>query len=148
MTAAARFSHLGVCVVDLERSVRFYTDGLGFALAERHEIGSEFAPLMELEAVALTSQMLRRDDVVLELLCYAAPETIGPATPRPLNQLGLTHLSFRVDDVDEVAGRLEHLGGRVLAPTRTAFGEGERRLDFVYLTDPDGVRIELMRLPS
>src|SRR5262245_10435928 len=31
---AYRPSHFGLCVSDLERSLRFYRDGLGFALAE------------------------------------------------------------------------------------------------------------------
>ncbi|MEI7747323.1 MAG: VOC family protein, partial [Actinomycetota bacterium] len=50
------FSHVGVCVSQLERSIAFYRDGLGFSLAERHEIGSQFAALMELDEVELASQ--------------------------------------------------------------------------------------------
>jgi glyoxylase I family protein len=63
---------------------------------------------------------------------------------RPVNQLGLTHLNFRVDDVDAVAARLRDLGGTVLEHTRTTFGP---EMDFLYCTDPDGTRIELMKLP-
>ena len=37
------FSHFGICVSDLERSLRFYCDALGFEKAESHAIGSEFA---------------------------------------------------------------------------------------------------------
>jgi hypothetical protein len=36
----------------------------------------------------------------------------------------------------------------VLADTRTTFDRPEARMDFVYCTDPDGVRIELMDLPG
>ena len=35
---------------------------------------------------------------------------------RPMNQLGLTHLSLRVDDVDAVAAAIEALGGTVVPP--------------------------------
>ena len=66
-----------------------------------------------------------------------------------MNRLGLTHLSFRVGDVEAVAATIESLGGSVvrahpdhLRPRRA------RRLDFLYCTDPDGVRIELMDLPG
>jgi catechol 2,3-dioxygenase-like lactoylglutathione lyase family enzyme len=142
------FSHFGICVSDLERSLRFYCDGLGFTAAESHTVGPEFAALMELEGVALRSQFLRRDGLAIELLYYSSPEAMGPSERRPMNQLGLTHLSVRVDDVDEVAGILESLGGSVVAGTRTTFELGGSVLDFVYCTDPDGVRIELMHLPG
>jgi lactoylglutathione lyase len=65
-----------------------------------------------------------------------------------MNQLGLTHLSLRVDDIDAVAGQIERLGGEVLPTTRTRMGDRSSPLDFVYCTDPDGVRIELMDLPG
>ena len=55
------FSHFGICVSDLGRSLRFYTKGLGFEEAERHAIGSEFAELMDLPEVAVTSQFIRRE---------------------------------------------------------------------------------------
>ena len=144
------FSHVGVCVSDLEQSVRFYVDGLGFEAAESWTIGSEYGALMELPDVELTSQFLRRDGSSIELLHYRSPGVIGTAERRPVNQLGLTHLCFRVDDVDAVAARLSDLGGTVYPHTRTTFpdGDGNAQLDFVYCTDPDGTRIELMRLPG
>ncbi len=90
--------------------------------------------------------MIRRDGVTLELLDYLAPGTVGSSVRRPMNQLGLTHLSLRVGDVDSVAATVESLGGSVVRPTRTTFAFGEAALDFLYCTDPDGVRIELMDL--
>ena len=145
----ASFSHLGVCVSDLDTSVRFYVEGLGFELAEVFDIGSDFGKLMEVDGVELTAQYLRRDGVALELLYYRQPGHTGEAVRRPMNQLGLTHLNFRVDDVDRVAAGLVALGGTVLAETRTTFAlEGGSVMDFVYCTDPDGTRIELMNLPA
>ena len=42
------FSHLGICVSDLERSVRFYCEGLGFEpVAIPPGRRAEFAALME-----------------------------------------------------------------------------------------------------
>lgn len=142
------FSHIGICVSDLDRSVHFYRDGLGFEPIASHHVGDEFADLMELEGVALESRMLRRDGVTIELLAFSHPSPCGPGDRRPMNQLGLTHLSVRVDDVDAVAGDIERLGGKVVRTTRTHLDAGAARLDFVYCTDPDGVRIELMDLPG
>jgi catechol 2,3-dioxygenase-like lactoylglutathione lyase family enzyme len=142
------FSHLGICVSDLERSLRFYCEALGFAPAESHTVGDEFARLMELEPVALRSQFVRRDGVAIELLHFTSPDQIGEPVRRPMNQVGLTHLSVRVDDVDAVAAAVESLGGTVVTETRTTLEFSGTTLDFVYCTDPDGVRIELMRLPQ
>ena len=144
MTTA--FSHLGICVSDLDRSLRFYCGALGFAEVAAHEVGPEFGGLMELDDLALSSRMLHADGVTLELLGYASPAVEGEATRRPLNRLGLTHLSFRVADLTAVAARIEDFGGSVVGHTRTTLDLGGTALDFVYCTDPDGVRIELMDL--
>jgi len=139
-------SHIGICVSDLDASLRFYCEGLGFEEVASHEVGEEFAALMEVDRVRLRSRMIRRDGVTLELLDFMVPGATGPAERRPMNQLGLTHLSLRVGDVESVAATIESLGGTVVRPTRTTFDFDGTSLDFLYCTDPDGVRIELMDL--
>lgn len=142
-------SHVGICVSDLERSTRFYCEALGFEKAESFTVGDEFAALMEFDSVALTSQFLRRDGHAIELLSFAAPEPSGERSRRPVNTFGLTHLSFRVDDVADAAAKVVALGGTVHAPTRTTFpGADGADMDFVYCSDPDGTRVELMKLPA
>jgi len=138
------FSHFGICVADLDRSLRFYCEALGFERGVAFPVGPEFGALMEIEGVKVHSQYIIRDQLSVELLAYEFPGHVGSAQRRPLNQLGLTHLNFRVDDVDAVTARIAALGGSVLEHTRTTLGE----LDFVYCTDPDGTRIELMHLPA
>lgn len=140
-------SHIGICVSDLERSRRFYCDALGFEEQFSHRVGAEFARLMEIEGVDVRSVMVSRDGVTLELLGFEAPGRTGTGERRPMNALGFTHLSLRVDDVDEAASAIERFGGTVVRSTRTTLEYGAAQLDFVYCTDPDGVRIELMRLP-
>jgi lactoylglutathione lyase len=140
------FSHFGICVSDLARSVRFYCDALGFEKAESHTIGSEFARLMGFADVAVTSQFLRKGTTSIELLGFTDPPPFGEMAPRAINQLGLTHLSFRVRDVEGAAARVTELGGSVLEASRTTIDLGGTALEFIYCTDPDGVRIELMNL--
>jgi len=139
-------SHLGICVSDLDASIRFYCEGLGFTETAAHDVGEEFAALMEVEGVRLRSRMIAKDGVTLELLGFDAPGVTGDGARRPMNQLGLTHLSLRVDDVEATAATIEALGGNVVRATRTTFPLGATTLDFLYCTDPDGVRIELMDL--
>jgi catechol 2,3-dioxygenase-like lactoylglutathione lyase family enzyme len=142
------FSHLGICVADLERSIRFYRDALGFEVAERHTVGQDFATLMEFDRVDLTSQFMRRGATAIELLSFAEPAVEGTPERRPVNRLGLTHLSFRVTDLEAVAARISECGGQVLDGTMTTIDLGGTALRFVYCTDPDGVRVELMDFGS
>jgi catechol 2,3-dioxygenase-like lactoylglutathione lyase family enzyme len=111
MTPRTDFSHVGMCVSDLERSKRFYVEALGFTRAEKHSVGPEFDRLMELEKVSLRSQFLRRGEIAIELLSFESPRFVGPTGRRPMNHIGLTHISIRVDDVDEVASMVTDLGG-------------------------------------
>ncbi len=126
---ATTLSHLGVCVSDLERSLRFYCEGLGFEPAGGHDVGPEFARLMELDDVSLDSRFIERDGLRLELLGFRSPPVVGDGSRRAMNAVGLTHLCVRVDDVDAVASALEALGGTVVTPTRTTFDLGAEPLD-------------------
>jgi len=138
-SASPVFSHVGICVSDLERSVRFYCDGL-----ERNEsfpIDATFGAALEVPGdLTLTSQFLRREGLAVELLYFTSPAPTGqPSAHR--NELGLTHLSFYVEDVDATAAALVAAGGTVVTSTRTT-SEG---IDLLFLHDPDGTRIELMK---
>ena len=136
-------SHVGICVSDLDRSLRFYCDGLGFEVAERYDLDSTQMPGLDasLEVpgpLTLVSQMIVNGSMKVELLHYPDREAEGtPSTSRGL--LGLTHLSFNVDKVDSAAARLEEHGGTILDHTRSETG-----IVLLFLTDPDGTRIELM----
>lgn len=141
-----RLTHIGLCVADLERSLTFYCEGLGFQrISDLALEGEPAATLLELPDVALQAVYLERDGFRLELLHYPRPGALGDRVPRPMNQLGLTHLSFQVDRLDEVLNRLCKLGGKVIEKSRIdipAMGAAA-----VFLTDPDGTRIELVQLP-
>lgn len=153
MTAAppgiVRASHVGICVRDLDAALRFWSDGLGFTVAAAFDVGPEYGPLMEVAAPRLRSQFLERDGIRLELLHFAEPGTLGTRERRPVNQVGLTHVCVQVEDVDAVARRLVEHGGAIVEGTRTVVPMGEDgsvESHFVYMTDPDGTRVELMAL--
>ena len=142
-----RPSHVGLCVRDLQRSLRFFCDGLGFEPAEGFELDSEAAPGLErsLEVpgpVRIVSQFIQNDTMKIELLHFVSPDVGGtPSAVR--NQVGLTHLSFYVDDLDAATKHLVDCGATVIEETRASPG-----IDLLFLADPDGVRVELMALPS
>ncbi len=143
MTITYRTSHMGLCVTDLDRSLRFWCDGLGFEIAERFDLTDTIAPglaeALEVAApVDLVSQMIVLGEWKFELLHYQTPQVVGaPSATR--GQLGFTHMSFWVDDVDAEAKRLVEYGGTILPTTRTHPG-----IPIQFIADPDGARVELM----
>jgi lactoylglutathione lyase len=140
------WSHVGVCCSDLERSTQFYEQVLGFRQLFTVELGPQVAATMEVEGRFL-SRMLARDELRLELLQWLEPPATGDGARRPMTALGLTHLAFRVDSVDELYDVAERAGGAAHPPTLSRLpgaGEQGRDVELVYLTDPDGTRIELM----
>jgi catechol 2,3-dioxygenase-like lactoylglutathione lyase family enzyme len=142
-----RFSHVGLCVRDLERSLRFYRDGFGFREVSKVAIGGEpTATLLELPDVRLEARFLERDGLRLELLHYVTPAAAAAAGDLPMNRPGLTHLSFRVDDLDAALARLAAVGAAVREQTRV--GVAAMGAQVVFVTDPDGTRIELVQAPG
>lgn len=146
MLPLQRLSHIGIAVSDLERSVRFYRDLLGFTWEhELQVVGEPSDTLLRLKGSDLRAVYLQRDGVRIELLYFATP----PAPERPqrvMNELGLTHLSFRVAALDEVLAGLRADGQRVLDETIIRFPDFGVAACFV--TDPDGQLIELVQSPG
>jgi len=141
-----RPSHLGLCVSDLDRSLRFYCDGLGFTRGGGYDLDSAAQTgldrSLEVDGRArIRSQFISHGTLQIELLAFVDPPAGGTPSPRR-NLLGLTHLAFFVDDVDEAAARLAACGGTVLDDTRSNPG-----VELVFVADPDGVRVELMGAP-
>lgn len=141
------FSHIGISVTDLTRSTHFYTDVLGFTqLYQLDFTNDEVAATME-QSGAFRSAMLIRGDVRVELLQWVDVPVTGSGRRKPMTELGITHLSFRVDDLDSLTDTIVAAGGAVHQHTRTVLGEESDSAapKFIYLTDPDGTRIELMQ---
>jgi predicted enzyme related to lactoylglutathione lyase len=142
------FAHIGVCVSDMERSSRFYTEALGFVHHHSVAAGAPYGKLVELEPFKYRASFFNRpgqkDGPMLELFAVETPGTTGSTERRPMNQLGLTHLSLVIDDLDTVLDRIVKCGGRVYAHTKVVT---EKHGDIIFCTDPDGIRIELWRKP-
>jgi catechol 2,3-dioxygenase-like lactoylglutathione lyase family enzyme len=137
--------HVGVCVRDLERSIRFYRDGLGFKEAGTLNVAGEpTATMVGIPDLELNAVYLEREGFRIELLYYPRQGTVGPAEARPMNQPGLTHFAVRVTDLDAVIEKLVSLGGQVIEGTRIS--NPEFGADLLYVTDPDGTRLELVEV--
>ena len=145
--AQLRVSHVGICVSDWRRSLRFYHDVLGFRYVRELELSGEPAStLLQLEDVDFRAITLEREGLRIELLHYERPGHVCGQIPRPMNQLGLTHLALRVDDLDATVKELEE--ARVDVREETSIEVPEANAKAVFITDPDGTLIELVQLPG
>lgn len=146
MNDGHRLTHVGLCVRDIGRSTEFYCAALGFTEVGRMKVDDDAsARLLDVPDLVLDLVYLQRDGFRLELLGYARPGTIGEPAPEPMNRLGFTHLSFRVDDVDSMIAAIVEHGGRALADRTVKFDGGNRG---VMATDPDGNLLEFIeRIP-
>lgn len=131
-------NHVGLCVEDLDVATRFYTGVFGFVVRDELVVPDTFtADLLDVDKpVGLTARYLTLEGYVLELLHFDR-EGNDPPRHRGFTEPGLTHLSFGVDDLDDVCERVTELGGQVPA--------GRRVGDLaVMVQDPDGQIIELL----
>ncbi len=145
--AEINFSHIGLCVSDLDRSLRFYCDGLGFKEGMRYDVGNECREALEVEGdVRLTSAFIARGNTSIELLSFASPVAKGvPSESR--GHLGLTHLSLYVGSVEDVGTRLVESGGTCLEETMAEISQAAgSAVKLCFFTDPDGTRVELMEM--
>ena len=146
MVPLVRLTHIGICVSDLQRSLRFYRELLGFRLEhELHVEGEPSDTLLRLRGVTLDAVYLQRDGVRIELLRFASPPA-PPARSRSMHEHGLTHLSFRVADMDATLAALQAAGERVLEETVVRIPQFQAAACFVV--DPDGQLIELVQSPG
>jgi glyoxylase I family protein len=142
-----RLSHIGICVSDWQRSLRFYRDVLGFNyLSELQVAGEPTNTLLQLDNVELRAIYLERDGTRIELLHYGSPGHRGDGGSRPMNQLGLTHLSLRVDNLAATLAELQKAGVLILERTRIDIPAFEAAA--IFITDPDGTLIELVQAPG
>jgi catechol 2,3-dioxygenase-like lactoylglutathione lyase family enzyme len=139
-------AHVGICVSDLERSRRFYRDGLGFKEVARLQTSSPpTRQLLQMKDVELHAAFFERDGLRLELLHYPRPGVTAGERPRPMNQLGITHIALRVDDVEATIAALVRAGATWLEGTTIENPEFQARAAMVV--DPDGTRLELIQAP-
>jgi lactoylglutathione lyase len=124
-----RYLHTMLRVTDLERSKRFYCEGLGFELVRERRYDDGRFTLAFLRAPGD-----RDSDAMLELThnwdtdSYTRGDAYG-------------HVAYEVDSIDAIRQRLERAGYALSwGPGKTP--DGRRAMAFV--DDPDGYEIELL----
>ncbi|HTW38466.1 MAG TPA: VOC family protein [Steroidobacteraceae bacterium] len=139
--------HTGITVSDLDRSIHFYREVLGFAVsAPVHCTGEMFERVTGVPGAEIDVSFVRAPGHVIELLCYRKPEGRVRSTLRSCDP-GFWHLALKVSDIERVVQSVWRAGFEPLSPVQ-GVGEGPLAgLKVVYVRDPDGVVLELLEEP-
>lgn len=122
----SKFTYVGIRVIDLQKSIDFYTKLLGMKVAGRGKTEETKG-----ETVALTS---KEGGFVLELNYY---EKDSPYNTKYVVGEDLDHLAFGVEDLDKALKEARAAGHQTVLEIKAG---GSR---WAYIEDPNGIWIEL-----
>jgi lactoylglutathione lyase len=118
--------HVGLVVTDLDRSLRFYCDGLGLELLRRKGPNAD----------GLSSAVLRVGEQEINVFSNSAHVVGRGEQPERIDHFCLEMASAGIADLVDALGRV----GIAIAK-----GPIERRDGVsLFVQDPDGVRVELI----
>ena len=140
--------HIGIQVDDLDRSVAFYAATLGFELRDTFTKSEPYLqtlvgyPGAELKIAVMG---IPGSVVELEILeyCNVARQPVDTGTANP----GTAHFCLFVSDIDAIVALAVRHGGGTVSPVQTSTAGPVAGSRLVYLTDPDGIRVELVERP-
>ena len=134
-------NHVGLTVRDLERSVAFYRDVVGFDVrVERVRSGGEwFDTLTGNSGAVLDVAMLSDGDFCLQLVQYR--EGGEPHAITGHHRVGNVHLSLDVADVETKRDEMIAAGVHDVTPIVALPVPGMRSF---YVHDPDGIPVEFI----
>jgi catechol 2,3-dioxygenase-like lactoylglutathione lyase family enzyme len=140
--------HTGITVRDIEASLAFWHDVLGFKLLYRARRMGAFAE--EVTGVAeaeIDIAVLLAPGHKIELLQYIAPCHREHLRPRACD-IGSVHVAFDVDNLDAVLAHIKASGWTAVGDPQIVAGGARNGTRVVYVRDPDGTTIELMQPPT
>jgi len=138
------FSHVGIAVANLERSIEFYRDLLGMQVIQDVPFeGPRYDSILALRGAKGRVAVLRIGNLELEFFEFLHPAGRSQDPNRPVSERGITHFAVEVDDLAGIYERLQAAGVVFHCPP-IDFGFAAA----TYLRDPDGNVIELLQMPA
>ena len=143
MSAASAVAHVGITVADLEASILFWRDALGFKLVLRSALRPPHAEAVTgVVGADIEVAILRLDACSVELLQYLAPA--GRRTDARPCDVGAAHIALVVADVADVVAICRGHGWVPQGPSHTVEAGPGAGWQAVYLRDADGTTLELL----
>ncbi|MDQ6616554.1 MAG: VOC family protein [Actinomycetota bacterium] len=140
--------HIGITVVDLDRTIAFWERLLARASRNRRVLdGPQIGVMVGYPGIRIDSCWIDLPGgVALELLQYLGrdDEPYDPGTAHP----GNVHVCLQVRDMDAMHAHAVACGARAVSERPIDVKVGPRAGSrLAYLRDPDGVTIELVQPP-
>jgi len=140
--------HTGITVSNLERSLGFWRDVLGFELSHRaHQKGEMAEQITGVRGAELLLAVLKTPGHKIELLEYRAPADRKQQVDLRPCDVGSVHVAFVVDNLDAVLERIAESGWKAAGKPQTLTVGPNAGRRVVYVRDPDGTTIEFMQRP-
>jgi len=135
--------HIGIVVVDLEISLCFYRDLLGFRIAKQmEEKGDYIDNILSLQNVKVTTvKMTSPSGQMIELLKYHSHP--AEQKQRKICEIGISHIACTVDDLDMEYERLKEKGIKFNSLPQLS-PDGYAKVAFC--SAPEGTLIELVEV--
>lgn len=141
-------NHTGFTLSDLDRTIAFFRDALGFRVTSHAPRDSKIvSQVTGVDGADMVIAYLQGPGHALEFIQYVGPADRGHVKPRPCD-VGFVHVAFDVGDVDAAIAASE-LHGVVPVASPIALGAGPNKGGrIVYLRDPDGICVEYTEKPG
>ena len=140
--------HTGFTVSNLERSLAFWQDVLGFELSHRaHHTGDLASEVTGVLGAEISLAVLKAPGHRIELLEYHAPTDRKRVNLRPCD-VGSVHVALMVDNLGAMLNTIAASGWRAAGKPQTLKTGPNAGRRVVYVRDPDGTTIEFMQPPS
>jgi catechol 2,3-dioxygenase-like lactoylglutathione lyase family enzyme len=140
-------NHTSFTVSSLDRSVAFFTEGLGFELLHRGDRDPEMiAKVVGVEGADIEVAYIQGPGHRLELIEYKAPASRGKVVSVPCDT-GFAHIAFDVDDIDAALEASAKYDVHPIGPVQDLFHGPNKGGRVVYTRDPDGVTVEYIQKP-
>ena len=136
------FRHIGIVVEDLNKSLHFYNDLLGFELIKRmNESGEYINNLTSVLDLNITTVKLRiPGGGIVELIQINSPNKRHITAS--ITNVGITHFALTVDNIDETYRYLSEHGVKFVFPPIES-PDGYAKVSFCK--DPNNIFIELVQ---
>jgi len=140
--------HTGITVSNLERSLVFWRDVLGFELSHTaHQTGELAREITGVAGAEIKLAVLKSPGGHnIELLEYLAPPNRKHADVSPCD-VASVHVALLVDNLGAVLERISVSGWKAAGKPQTLKTGPNTGKRVVYVRDPDGTTIEFMELP-
>jgi glyoxylase I family protein len=140
--------HTGITVTNLDRSLAFWQDVLGFELSHRaHQTGDLAREITGVPGAEISIAVLKAPGHKIELLEYHAPPDRKHVDLQPCD-VGSVHVALTVDNLDAVLNAIAASGWKAAGKPQTLQSGPNAGKRVVYVRDPDGTTIEFMQPPS